>query len=251
MLVKSRCLPVLHAFSTREGGVSQGAFASLNLGRSVGDDPAHVAENARRLAAEVGLTPGQLVTASQVHGDCILEVQGASRGEEIPRAIGEADALITRARGVALGIRTADCVPVLIYAPDVQAIAAVHAGWRGALLAIAGKAVRELKDRWGADPAKVLAAVGPSIHACCYEVSEDLAGQFEARFGPGLVRRDPGAAPHLDIPEASRRALLEAGVLDANVDVLAHCTACAPQLFFSHRRDRGVSGRHLSFLALV
>jgi polyphenol oxidase len=250
MLVTSSLLPVVHGFSTREGGVSQGELATLNLGRSVGDLPEHVAQNARRLASRAGLTPGQLVSANQVHGDRILRVDGATASDALPAALGDADGLMTRAPGVALCIRTADCVPVLLFAPDVPAIAAVHAGWRGALLAIAGKAVRELAQQMGADPAQVLAAVGPSIRRCCYEVSEELARQFTLRFGEGLVARPKEGGPHLDIAEAARRALLEAGVKEKNVDVLAHCTCCDQARFFSHRRDHGRTGRHLSFVCL-
>jgi polyphenol oxidase len=250
MLLTSSLLPVVHGFSTREGGVSLGALATLNLGRSVGDGPERVAENARRLARRAGLTPGQLVSANQVHGDRILRVDGATAGDALPAALGDADGLMTRARGVALCVRTADCVPVLLFAPDVPAVAAVHAGWRGALLAIPGKAVRELKDGMGADPAALVAAGGPSIRQCCYEVSEELARQFTDRFGDGLVARQHEGGPHLDIAGAARRALLEAGGQEKNVDVLAHCTCCDEARFFSHRRDHGRTGRHLSLVAL-
>ncbi|MBI5542372.1 MAG: peptidoglycan editing factor PgeF [Deltaproteobacteria bacterium] len=250
MLLTTGRLPLCHGFSTREGGVSEGPFASLNLGRSVGDEPARVAENARRLAARVGLTPSQLVCANQVHGERLLEVETATPGVDMPPAIGDADGLFTRARRVALCIRTADCVPVLLYAPEVPAIAAVHAGWRGAVLSIPGKAVAELGNRYGAVPARMLAAIGPSIRSCCYEVGEEVAAQFEARFGPGLTVRCAGEGPRLDLVEACRRSLMAVGVQGCNIDVLPHCTACSPALFFSHRRDQGRSGRHLSFLAL-
>lgn len=251
MFLTSSRLPVLHAFSTREGGLSEGPFASLNLGRMVGDDPARVSENSRRFAARLGLSAGRLIGLNQVHGEAILEVPGpVADADEVPAPLGDADGLVTDLRGVALGIRTADCVPVLIYAPDVKAIAAVHAGWRGAVLAIAAKAVARLRERYGASPSRILAAVGPSIRRCCYEVGEEVAGQFERRFGAGLVERTGQGGPRLDIAEASRRALVEAGVPSENVDVLPHCTCCAPEHFFSHRRDRGRSGRHLSIIAL-
>ena len=252
MLIRSKRLALVHGFSTREGGVSEGPFASLNLGRSVGDDPEHVAENARRFARELGLTPGQLVSANQVHGETIVEVTGAQPGPLVPAAIADADGLVTRARGVALGIRTADCVPVLIHAPDVGAIAAVHAGWRGAVVGIAGKAVARLEELYGADPAKMIAVIGPHIRSCCYEVGLDVAGQFEARFGKGVAAPSGQGrqAARLDLEEANRRALTEAGILPENLDALPECTSCDPQRFFSHRRDQGRSGRHLSVLAL-
>ncbi|HEY3451914.1 MAG TPA: peptidoglycan editing factor PgeF [Myxococcales bacterium] len=252
MLIRSKRLTVVHAFSTREGGVSEGPFASLNLGRSVGDDPERVAENARRFAERLGITPGQIVSANQVHGETILEVAGAEPGPLIPPALGDADGLVTRARGVALGIRTADCVPVLLHAPDVQAIAAVHAGWRGAVVGIAGKAVARLTELYGADPGKMVAVIGPHIRSCCYEVGPDVASRFEARFGVGVARPSGQGreASRLDLEEANRRALTEAGILAENLEALPECTCCDPKRFFSHRRDQGRSGRHLSVIAI-
>jgi YfiH family protein len=250
MLLTSKVLKVPHAFSTREGGVSQGPFESLNLGRSVGDDSEAVAQNARRLAGAVGLTAGQLVSANQVHGDTFLEVSGAQPGEASPRAIGDADGLVSCARGVALGIRTADCVPVLIWAPDVQAIAAAHAGWRGAVVGIAGKAVHELATRYRAQPGRMVAAIGPSIRRCCFEVGEDVAANFKDRFGEAIVTRSADGRPHVDLTLACRQALLEAGVESPNIDLLDGCTCCDSKRFFSHRRDKGRSGRHLSFVCL-
>ena len=250
MLLTSKRLGVVHAFSTREGGVSQGAFESLNLGRSVGDVPEHVAENGRRFAAKLGITPGQIICANQVHGETILEVHGASPGDLIPPAIGDADALVTRAKGVAIGIRTADCVPVLLYAPDVGAVGAAHAGWRGAVAAIAGKTVKRMAELYAASPQRMLAVVGPHIRACCYEVGEDVAKQFEARFGLAVTVREGQGGTKLDLAEANRRALLEAGVLAENIEVLDACTSCDAIRFFSHRRDQGRSGRHLSVISI-
>lgn len=251
MLLTSKRLAVVHGFSTREGGVSEGPFASLNLGRSVGDDPEKVAENARRFAARLGLTAGQLVSANQVHGETIIEVSGAQPGPRVPLAIADADALVTNIRGVALGIRTADCVPVLIHAPDVGAIAAVHAGWRGAVAGLAGKAVARLAALYGADPRKMVVVIGPHIRSCCYEVGPDVAARFESRFGPGIARSSKeGRQAHLDLEEANRRALAEAGILAENLEALPECTSCDPKRFFSHRRDQGRSGRHLAVVAL-
>ncbi len=249
MYLKAERFPVRHAFSTREGGVSEGPYSSLNLGRSVGDDLARVEENGRRFASALELTAGQLVTAHQVHGDRILEIDSASPGDSMPATVGEADALVTRTRGVGLAVRTADCVPVLLYAPDVAAGAAVHAGWRSAALLIAGKAAGRLQALYGADPKRMFAAIGPSIRRCCYEVGEEVAAQFEALFGPGVVARG-GPRPHLDVAEASRLALLEAGLRPEAIEVLPCCTSCDARRFFSHRRDRGVTGRHLACVVL-
>jgi YfiH family protein len=248
--LRSKQLGVRHGFSTRLGGVSEGPFASLNLGPNVGDEPERVEQNGRIFARAQGLSPGQLVSVRQVHGTHFLEVGAASCADRVPAPVGEADGLYTRERGVALCIRTADCVPLLLWAPDQGAIAAVHAGWRGALAAIARRAVEHLSEHYGAAPHSIKAAIGPSIRSCCYEVKNDLAMEFERRFGEGVASRALEGSPRLDIAEANRRALLEAGVLPEGIDVVQSCTACDSARFFSHRRDRGRTGRHLSFLVL-
>jgi hypothetical protein len=249
MFVASRCFPVRHGFSTRVGGVSHGPFASLNLSRSVGDEPERVEENLRRLAREASLGPGQLVCVNQVHGEALVEVASAARGDALPPVLGDADGLYTRSGATALCVRTADCVPLLLFAPDVGAVAAVHAGWRGAIAGIARLAVDRLVACYGARAARMHAAIGPSIRRCCYEVSDELAARFCQRFGEGVVGRG-GGAPHLDIAQACRLALLEGGVEAERIDLLPHCTSCDAAAFFSHRRDRGRTGRHLSFVAL-
>lgn len=250
MLLQSGRIGVRHGFSTREGGVSEGPFASLNLGRSVGDDLQRVEENARRLAQAAGLRAGQFVSANQVHGVRLLEVESAPGGDQLPAALADADGLFTNAPGVAVGVRTADCVPVLLHAPDVGAVAAVHSGWRGTLESIGRLAVERLAERYGARPERMTAGIGPCIRGCCYEVDAPLAARFTARFGPTAARDAGGGKAHLDLVEACRRALLEAGVGEDAIDVLPHCTCCDARRFFSHRREQGKTGRHWSFIVL-
>lgn len=226
----------LHGFSTRRGGVSAAPFDSLNLGGSVGDDPAAVEENLRRLAAEAGFERGGFRAVLQVHGDRVVTA------DERPIPAGtEADALVSRTPGIAVAVKTADCVPILIASAATGSVAAVHAGWRGTDAAIVQRAVESL----GLPPSELVAAVGPAIGACCYEVSEELAARFAARHGSasGVVR-----GRHLDLPAANRALLLEAGLRPEAIDVLDACTACDAERFFSHRRDRGNTGRHLSFV---
>ncbi len=245
LFLTSRRLPVRHGFSVRSGGVSEGPWASLNLGFSVGDEPRHVVENLGRLAAAAGVGPGGIVTVSQVHGDVLLRA-GAPPPEPGAAPIGEADAVWTDQKGVAVGIRTADCVPILLVDEAQGRVAAIHSGWRGTELRIAQRAVEAFVDR-GSHPKQLLAAIGPSIQACCYEVSEELAHRFESSFGADAVRRSDGR-PHLDLAFAVRETLKTSGVPAENIDVFSHCTACDPERFFSHRRDRGITGRHLSFV---
>jgi YfiH family protein len=223
---------VLHGFSTRHGGVSAGAFSSLNLGRSVGDDPTSVQRNHEILAANAGFPASSLRTVSQVHGVRVVLAAEVVAGEE-------GDAVLAVDGDHVAGVKTADCVPVLLLQRRTGAVAAVHAGWRGTRAGIVARAVERLGD-----PSSVVAAIGPCIRRCCYQVSPDLAADFAAAFGPGVAE-----GRFLDLVEANRVQLAAAGVSPASVEVVEGCTSCHPELFFSHRRDAGRSGRHLSFIA--
>jgi YfiH family protein len=238
---------VAHGFSLRTGGVSVGPFASLNLGGFVGDDPEAVRENSRRLHDAAGLG-GEIATVAQVHGDRVVDAQGhevlaatepQGEGADVVLGLGEA----------AVGVRVADCVPVLLFATDEGAAAAVHSGWRGARLSIAARGVRALQHATGADPAHMLAAIGPCIGRCCYEVSTELAAIFRALFGPDAAD-DPAQnpKPHLDLRHCVEAALLHASVPPARIEQVDGCTSCDSGSFFSHRRDKGRTGRHLAFI---
>ena len=244
---------VVHGFSLRTGGVSPAPFDSLNLGASVGDAAESVEENLRRLLEAAGVRGG-LATAHQVHGDRVL---GASAGgvlhEILPATEPQpegADAVVALDDGVAAGVRVADCVPLLLYAEDQGAAAAVHSGWRGTRLSIAARAVRALQHAAGADPARILAAVGPCIGRCCYEVSPELASMFRGLFGPEAAD-DPAhrPKPHLDLRACVEGALQRAGVPAERIEQVEGCTSCDMSAFFSHRRDKGRTGRHIAFVA--
>lgn len=246
-LLRSALIPVPHGFPTRAGGVSEGPFASLNLGGSTGDDRGRVEQNVRRLAEAGGFDPARLFTVAQVHGDRVVEAPA----EDVPSgtlrpAFTEADGIVSAREGDTLGIRVADCIPLLIADPKRKQVAGVHSGWKGTDLQIAARAVECLVGM-GSRPEDLYAAVGPHIRDCCYEVSDELAERFTERFGPGAVRRTEGQKPHLDLAFAVRSTLIDAGVPDAHVDLLPHCTACDAR-FYSHRRDRGATGRHMAFI---
>jgi len=228
-----------HGFSARSGGISPAPWDSLNLGGAVGDEPARVAENWRRLEATTGLG---FARVRQVHGAHVVAA-------DAPCAPGaEADAVVSQTPGVAACVSVADCVPVLIADPASGAVAAVHAGWRGTIARAAAAAVEALVARCGARPGELLAAIGPSIGPCCYEVSDDLAARFEEAFGEGVVDRRR-AAPRLDLWEANARALAAAGLPGPRIDRLGRCTSCERHLFFSHRRDGGSTGRQVAWIA--
>lgn len=241
-LIRSKLIMSPHAFPTRAGGVSLAPFASLNTASNVGDEPAAVAQNLERLSASFGATANQLVTVHQVHGTTVLEATAAGQG-----LLGEADAVFTRQPGLLVGVKTADCLPILIEDPKTGHVAAVHAGWRGVI----GEIVLRAIERLGADPAGLHVALGPAIQACCFEVDGELPSKFAAAFGDGVVRPQPGKAKvHLDLGWAVCRSLARAGVPASHVDVLPHCTRCDAR-FFSYRRDDGRTGRQLSLIQCV
>ncbi len=234
-----------HAFFTRLGGVSQAPFATLNVGASVGDDPQAVAENRRRAFAALGFAEAQVVSPCQVHSITIARVGRAQAGQSLEAT----DGLLTSDEDLALFLRFADCVPIMLYDRHRRAVALVHAGWRGTLQGIALTAVRAMQSHFGSQPEDLWAGIGPAIGACCYEVSPELADQFGRRFGAGVVTRTHGKRPHLDLPVANAIALAEAGV--PAIEHAGLCTACHVDEFFSHRREGGRTGRLGALVALV
>lgn len=228
------------AFPTREGGVSPAPFASLNLGLSVADAPATVLENRRRLCAALGVSRERLVVPGQVHGTTLAWVSEAEAGRgagDRETVVHDHDGLLTSVPALGLAVSYADCVPVVIVAAgeDGPELAAVHAGWRGMLAGIVGKAAAMLSRR-----GRLLGAVvGPSIGPCCFSVDATLRTRFEKRF--------PTSAEGLgvDLWACARADLEAAGVPPAAITVTALCTASDVR-FFSHRRDHGLTGRHLA-----
>ncbi len=226
---------LIHAFTTRTGGVSEGPFNSLNLSWSRGDDKARVEENRRRVAEALGGVA--LVFANQVHGDTVLKVDAEPAGVW---SAGEGDALITDRRGLALCAQTADCTPVLLFDPDRPAVAAIHAGWRGAVKEILPKTLAAMASAYGTRPDTVRAAIGPAISQANYRVGPEVLEQFEALFGDldkGLIgpHDDEGGAG-LDVAEACRRQLVQAGVPDSQISLIKACTFDDEARFFSSRR---------------
>jgi len=234
---------IRHGFSTRRGGVSEGRYATLNVGAKWGDQPERVAHNRRRLAAAGGFSLDSLYTAIQVHGARVALVTEGVLRERVAET--EADALVSLVPGSAVGVFTADCVPILISDLDGR-VAAVHAGWRGTVQGVAPAAVEALVAT-GARRERLVAALGPSICARCFEVGPEVAAEFD-RVAPEAVRRSDGRKPHVDLWEANRVLLCAAGVPPERIDAAPPCTSCEPERFFSFRRDGGQIGQHLSFI---
>lgn len=227
-----------HGFTTRQGGGSQAPFDSLNLGGGVGDDPARVATNWAIVERETGLS---FARVRQVHGARAVRLEAASK------PVVEADAVLSRTPGLAACVAVADCVPILLADPASGVVAAVHAGWRGTIAGVAREAVRALQAELGAAPSRLLATIGPAIGPCCYEVAPELAARFAAEIGPGVVRAGP--TPALDLWAANAALLRAAGVPPDRIETLRRCTSCERELFFSHRRDVGRTGRQVAFIA--
>jgi YfiH family protein len=232
---------LMHGFCGRRGGASRGDFGELNLSLRVGDDPQCVRENWRRLAAAV---PGvRFVTMRQHHGLTVAHVD--ENVSEPP----DADALVTRCTAVALCILTADCVPILLAAPEHGVIAAVHAGWRGTLLGIAQRAVAEMHESFGINPAEIEAALGPAIDGPCYEVERHIADELEQRWGamPDAIASEGGKS-RIDLRCANATILAASGVPPSHIIRVGPCTRCAGEEYFSYRGAAGRTGRQVSFI---
>ncbi len=272
-----------HGFSTRAGGVSTiYGKGSLNLGWTKEDQAAKVAENRRRLLRAVGAARGPLVTLRQFHSGLIRVVEAGDRELETAegRAVLRGDGMMTDVPGVMLGVQVADCVPVLVVDVRRRAVAAFHAGWRGTLKRMVERGVGRMRLRYGSRSEDLVAAVGPSIGACCYSVGEEVRHEFESQFAYAqelfrevydsdpvrerypllfLTARAPGHSNigpqiHLDLWEANRRQLLDAGLKASRIAVVGECTACARVgaglKYFSHRGESGFAGRAMGVVGV-
>ncbi len=256
-------------FSRRSGGVSS-AFGgkSLNLGWKAEDEDANVAENRRRFLRGVcgesgggGAVP--LVTLRQVHSDIVHVVREEAERltVESGRAVLEGDGLLTDMPGVVIGVQVADCVPVLVADVNRRVVGAFHAGWRGTMARIVEQGVSRMSEEFGSRPEEMIAAIGPSIGPCCYSVGEEVRTGFEEGFEYGReLFEERGSAEDrsvsLNLWEANRRQLVDAGVRVEQISVLGECAACArdesgERRYFSHRAERGMAGRMMGVIGVM
>lgn len=246
---------VLHAFSGRKGGTSTGPYDSLNLSILTDDSLDNVIENRRRLLRLMGISPNSLVGAHQVHRDNIYRVKREDKGAGAvnPKTVIPAtDALMTNERGLALTAFFADCVPVFYLDPVNKAVALAHAGWKGTVAGIAAKTVAAMQAEFGTDPDDLLAAIGPSIGPCHYQVDTPVIESFKEAFPrdwdaliTGLTGDGHG---QLNLWEANARQLRAAGVRSGNITTAGLCTYCRQDIFFSHRG--GAAGRQAALIML-
>jgi len=232
-----------HAFMGREGGVSPAPFNSLNFGGD--DDPANIRVNIERLSKAFNLPAAGVFTVRQVHGSHVAVVERESdlRG---PRP--DADAIVTSCKGLAIGVLTADCVPVLFYDEEAGVIAVAHAGWRGFVAGVLRETIKVMTREFGARAVNIDAAIGPHIGPCCYEVSEDLIESFResGRATEPYFRRNEGI--RLDLGRAVTDELITCGLSGESISLPGPCTSCK-EGFYSYRRD-GLTGRELSFIMM-
>jgi polyphenol oxidase len=259
---------LIHGFSTKPGGISDlNGEKVLNLSFTDWDPREDVLENRCRFQSALGATDFQLIPLKQIHSD-VIHLFHAAPGDPC-----RGDASITNRPGLLLAVQTADCVPILLVDPKKRAIAAIHAGWRGTLARIATKAIGQMQMHFATNPSDLLAAIGPSIGPCCYEVGTEVATQFHSQFADApdwfdefrtgdepnpvqwLNRMPPGHQPppknvRLDLKKANRAQLRSTGLRPQNIFSSDLCTACRPDLLFSYRKQGPQSGRLLSVIGL-
>lgn len=236
--------PVVHGFLTRIGGVSPAPYASMNFDARDTDTIENVARNKALFHEAFNIAPCKLVTVSQVHGKDVLVIEGG-----IPKKPVEADAIITAETGVAIGMMTADCQPILLFDPVNKAVGAVHAGWKGTALGIVVETGELMWKKYGTRPEDLIVSLGPCIGPCCYKVGWNVLDEYMARHREADCFSEKDGL-RMDINKANMIQLSLIGVKEENISDDAVCTACNPELFFSYRKDNGRTGRQLSFIML-
>lgn len=234
-----------HAVFTRVGGISPAPWRGLNLGGTVGDDPANVAANFESACRALGISPRQTAQVRQVHGKRVVVARPADGGQ----VLGQADALVSNSSGVFLTLRFADCTPLLFFDPVAGAVGAGHAGWRGTMQNVVAAVVQAMHTEFGSRPADIRMVIGPSIGPCCYQVGDDVRHAAQTAFDepePLFDHRPDGM--YFDMWQANRRQARQAGIAQVTVSEL--CTACRTDEFFSHRAEKGRAGRFGAFIGL-
>lgn len=238
-------------FTTRHEGVSRTPYNSLNLGLNTLDQQFNIEGNRSLLARAFGINQEALVTVRQVHGSDILVIDEPN--EEYGHFLSlESDAIITNQPGVMIGVCVADCVPILLCDPVKKVVAVVHAGWQGTASKLVLKTIAGMKTEFGSNPGDIMAAIGPSIKKCCYQVDTPVQQAFLQAGTPwdSFVTASGDGKWQLDLAAVNRDLLLLAGLKDASVQVSDMCVCCHRELFFSYRRDEGETGRQMGFIML-
>lgn len=254
-------------FTTRIGGVSRGDYDSLNCGLHVADAPEDVVENRRRLAGALAVPFESCTYAEQVHGKEVQVVTRRQRGaghDSREGALQDKDGFITNEPGVYLHALFADCVPLYFYDPVHKAVGLAHAGWKGTALEIAKAVTEAMSAAYGTKPRELKAAIGPSIGMCCYEVDDAVIVRMDKVIGepglrykdeaigevPPLYTRKPNGKYNLNLQQINRQIMIKAGILPSNIEISGLCTSCRLDLFYSHRKNGGSTGRMAAWIGL-
>ena len=245
---------ISHGFLTRLGGVSPAPFASLNFDTRDGDSHTNTEQNRALVAKLLGFDTNRLLTMNQVHGSNVLTIDKPVNDISFTGLSKiSADAIITNQCGIAIGVLTADCVPILLLDPVKKVIGIVHAGWKGAAKGIVQKTVETMVKQFGSDKKALLAAIGPSIGSCCYKVDEVVIKEFgvhSPELGGNKFIKKGKDSWALDLKKANFVQMLDIGLLEKNISVEDFCTSCRNDMFFSYRADGKVTGRQLNFIMM-
>jgi YfiH family protein len=239
-----------HGFSTRRGGAPAFAGNRFNLGDASWDTPERIQENRHRFLGAVRLEGARLATLRQIHSDRVYIIRDLSAQWNRP----EGDALATALEDVALAVQVADCLPVLLADPVTKVVAAIHSGWRGIVSHILPKAVQEIQRSLSVDPAHLLAAVGPGIRSCCFEVGPEVAARFDREFPRGRLTRPAETSPgkyYLDLVGALEFDFVAAGIKPEKCHDSGLCTCCNISEFFSHRAEKDRAGRMMAVIGRI
>lgn len=241
---------IQQGFSTKLGGVSTGDCATMNISTTRGDKEEAITENRKRLAAAVGVLPEDMVYTGQTHTTNVKVVTEADKGT----CLKETDGMVTNVKGVCLVTFYADCVPLYFVDPVKKTIGLSHSGWRGTVHKMANVTIQKMTETFGTNPNDVVAAIGPSICQDCYEVSKDVIEHIREQYEPSdhaqLFYKKENGKYQLNLWQANKKNLLEAGVLESHIAVTNLCTCCNPERLFSHRATNGKRGNLSAFLAL-
>ncbi|WDH81517.1 peptidoglycan editing factor PgeF [Paenibacillus urinalis] len=257
---------LITGYTSRAGGVGTEPYSSLNCAYHVGDNPEDVIENRRRIAEEIGIPAEAWTCGEQVHKSEIAIVTEADRGRGFlnrESAIQDTDGLLTNVRGVLLTSFYADCVPLYFYDPVNEVVGLAHAGWKGTVQKIAERMIERMEEHYGSKRADIRTAIGPSIGSCCYEVDDYVMDRVKVlyeleqgkdEYEDSAYRKAHQPAPEgksmLDLKEVNRHIMMKAGILPDHIECTSWCTSCHPELFFSYRKEGGITGRMASWIGL-
>lgn len=246
---------IVQAFSTRQGGISQGGYESLNMGLHVGDLENRVLENRSLLMGAFQARLEDVVCCEQVHGSKVAVINGADKGKgafRLDAAIPRHDAMITDSPGVYLMTLYADCVPVYYFDPVHRSVGLAHCGWKGTMGRIAQKTLEAMKTYYNCEASEVQVFIGPGIGPCCFEIKPDLVAKVYEEFSDqsGIITSSDDGRHTWDLQRTNALLLEAMGVNPQNIIICGMCTACIPDLFFSYRRDSGATGRMAALIGL-